>query len=79
MTVRDKNCVVGIEYEVKEAGTNELPRYSGNQAKVGIPVTFDELQKGDLVFFNTEHKFRDRVNHVGIYIGDNKYTCIISK
>jgi len=24
MTVRDKNCVVGIEYEVKEAGTNEV-------------------------------------------------------
>ncbi len=24
MTVRDKNCVVCYEYEVKEAGTNEV-------------------------------------------------------
>jgi FKBP-type peptidyl-prolyl cis-trans isomerase SlyD len=24
MTITDKNCVVGIEYEVKEAGTNEV-------------------------------------------------------
>jgi cell wall-associated NlpC family hydrolase len=26
-----------------------------------------------LVFFNTESKFRGKVNHVGIYIGNNKF------
>ena len=51
-----------------------IPRYSGNQAKVGIKVNYKELEVGDLVFFDTEkgHKKR-KVNHVGIYIGNNKF------
>jgi len=66
------DCSGFTKYVFKEIGI-DLPRYSGHQAKVGIPVSFDELQKGDLVFFDTEHKFRGKVNHVGIYIGDNKF------
>jgi cell wall-associated NlpC family hydrolase len=66
------DCSGFTKYVFREIGI-DLPRYSGHQAKVGIPVTFDELQKGDLVFFDTEHKFRGKVNHVGIYIGDNKF------
>jgi len=53
-----------LSYVFREIGI-ELPRYSGHQAKVGITVDFDELQKGDLVFFDTEHKFRGKVNHLG--------------
>ena len=66
------DCSGFTKYVFREVGIN-LPRYSGHQAKVGIPVTYDELQKGDLVFFDTEHKFRGKVNHVGIYIGDGKF------
>jgi cell wall-associated NlpC family hydrolase len=66
------DCSGFTKYVFREIGI-ELPRYSGHQAKVGITVDFDELQKGDLVFFDTEHKFRGKVNHVGIYIGDNKF------
>jgi len=66
------DCSGFTKYVFKEIGI-DLPRYSGHQAKVGIPVTYDELQKGDLVFFDTEHKFRGKVNHVGIYIGDGKF------
>ena len=50
-----------------------IPRYSGHQANVGIKVSYDELQKGDLVFFDTAKGFHGKVNHVGIYIGDNKF------
>ena len=50
-----------------------LPRYSGNQAKVGTKVAYDELKIGDLVFFDTEKKYKEKVNHVGINIGDNKF------
>jgi len=32
---------------------------------------FSELQRGDLIFFDTLNK--GRVSHVGIYIGDNKF------
>jgi len=66
------DCSGFTKYVYKQHGIT-LPRYSGHQAKVGIKVSFNELKKGDLVFFDTEHKFRGRVNHVGIYIGDGKF------
>lgn len=52
-----------------------IPRYSGNQAKIGMKVHYDELEKGDLVFFDTENhaKTKQKVNHVGIYLGNNKF------
>ncbi len=66
------DCSGFTKYVYKKNGIT-IPRYSGHQAKVGIKVSFNELQKGDLVFFDTEHKFRGKVNHVGIYIGNNKF------
>ena len=66
------DCSGFTKYVFKQNGIT-LPRYSGHQANVGTTVSFDELQKGDLVFFDTEHKFRGKVNHVGIYIGDGKF------
>jgi len=66
------DCSGFTKYVYKQNGIT-LPRYSGHQAKVGIKVSFDELEKGDLVFFDTEHKFRGKVNHVGIYIGNHKF------
>ena len=50
-----------------------IPRYSGHQANVGIKVAFNELQEGDLVFFDTAKGFHKKVNHVGIYIGNNQF------
>jgi len=66
------DCSGFTKYVYKENGMI-LPRYSGNQAKVGIKVSYNELQVGDLVFFNTDKHYRKKVNHVGIYIGDNKF------
>jgi len=49
-----------------------LPRRADEQAKAAglVAVKRDELQPGDLVFFNT---LRRTFSHVGIYIGDNKF------
>ena len=47
-----------------------LPRKASQMSRVGKPVTRDELQPGDLVFFNT---MRLTFSHVGIYVGDNKF------
>ena len=48
-----------------------LPRTSREQAKVGKAVTFQQLQKADLVFFSTRS---DKViTHVGIYLGNGKW------
>jgi len=66
------DCSGFTKYVYKQNGIT-LPRYSGHQANAGTKVSFDELEKGDLVFFDTEHKFRGKVNHVGIYIGNHKF------
>jgi len=66
------DCSGYTKYIFKKSGIT-LPRYSGHQANVGIKVSYDELQKGDLVFFDTAKEFHRKVNHVGIYIGDNQF------
>ena len=40
----------------------QLPHFAAAQYTYGSPVARDQLQPGDLVFF-------DDLNHVGIYIG----------
>jgi cell wall-associated NlpC family hydrolase len=42
-----------------------LPRASSQQARVGTPVSRDQLRPGDLLFFYQP------VSHVGIYVGEN--------
>ena len=43
-----------------------LPHYTVAQYRVGVPVARDQLQPGDLVFF-------DGLGHVGIYIGGDQF------
>jgi peptidoglycan DL-endopeptidase CwlO len=43
-----------------------LPHYAADQYSYGVSVPPDQLQPGDLVFF-------DNLNHVGIYIGANQF------
>ena len=47
-----------------------LPRKAEQQAAATQNITRDELQPGDLVFFNT---MRRAFSHVGIYVGDGKF------
>ena len=47
-----------------------LPRVAAQQAADTEKVSRNELQPGDLVFFNT---MRRAFSHVGIYIGDGKF------
>lgn len=46
-----------------------LPHSSAGQAAYGAYVSRDNLQPGDLVFFNTNNK---GISHVGIYVGNNQ-------
>jgi len=47
-----------------------LPRLAKDQAAATHPIEKQDLQPGDLVFFNTMQ--RD-FSHVGIYVGDGKF------
>ncbi len=50
-----------------------LPRVSREQAKVGKYIKYENLKRGDMVFFDTEHKFTGKVNHVGIYLSNGNF------
>ncbi len=47
-----------------------LPRQAAQQAASTQEIERQELQPGDLVFFNT---LRRAFSHVGIYVGDHKF------
>ena len=64
------DCSGFTKYVFEKHGIT-IPRYSGNQAHIGIKVAYNELEKGDLVFFDTDKG--GKVNHVGIFLGDNKF------
>lgn len=64
------DCSGLVRYVFKEAWGTTLPRTSTELSKVGQEVSKDELQPGDLVFYNTR---RRSYSHVGIYLGDNKF------
>jgi len=47
-----------------------LPRLAKEQAAATQPIDKQDLQPGDLVFFNT---MRRAFSHVGIYVGEGKF------
>jgi len=61
----------GLTMTVYQLNGLDLPRVSRDQYEAGNPVDRDDLAPGDLVFFATQEK--DRVSHVGLYIGDNRF------
>lgn len=68
--MRGLDCSGFIRYIFKQSLRLNMPRTAAEQAHVGIPIKKQELQAGDLVFFNT----RGRVNsHVGLYLGEDKF------
>ncbi|WP_223700523.1 C40 family peptidase [Sutcliffiella deserti] len=52
----------------QENGIN-LPRTSAQQANVGTEIPLSQIQKGDLIFFDTNYD--GRVNHVSIVVDKN--------
>ncbi len=48
-----------------------LPRHSGDQANVGMPVSWNELRAGDRLYFAM--KGGRTVNHCGIYLGNGYF------
>jgi cell wall-associated NlpC family hydrolase len=59
------DCSGLTSWAFKQVGMT-LPRSSSAQSRVGTPVSWNELQPGDLVFYYSP------VSHVGIYAGGGK-------
>jgi murein DD-endopeptidase len=63
------DCSGLVYYVYGKLGVN-LPRKSREMARMGQRVPVHALLPGDLVFFRIN---RNRVSHVGIYIGNDKF------
>jgi len=59
------DCSGFTMYVFAQVGVS-LPHYSGAQYSMGVPVAYNQLEPGDLVFF-------DGLGHVGIYIGGGEF------
>lgn len=64
----ETDCSGWAQHVYKKFGV-DLPRVSRDQALTGKPVTFQELQIGDLMFFST--RADKRITHTGIYMGND--------
>ncbi len=64
------DCSGFVRYVFHNAANLTLPPTARAISQLGKTVKKDELQPGDLVFFNT---LKSAFSHVGIYIGDNKF------
>lgn len=64
------DCSGLVNYVFGQAAGLRLPRESAAISQMAQPIEAQQLQSGDLVFFNT----LDRAfSHVGIYLGDNRF------
>ena len=64
------DCSGLVRYLFKEVWGKELPRTAEEISRVGEKIDTQELQPGDLVFYNT---LRRGFSHVGVYLGDSKF------
>jgi cell wall-associated NlpC family hydrolase len=64
------DCSGMVSYIFRQALGMKLPHNAAQIAQLGQDVPLNDLQPGDLVFFNTQHR---PYSHVGIYIGDDRF------
>lgn len=51
----------------------DLPRQSADIYAMGSPVNLEDLQFGDLIFFQNTYKGASGASHVGIFVGDGRF------
>ena len=63
------DCSGLASYSFQKIGI-ALPRATHSLRKLGVQVKPDDLEKGDLLFFDQEGK---KSSHVAIYVGDGRF------
>jgi len=66
------DCSGLTTYVCKKNGIS-IPRRAIQQSKYGKYVSRKDLKPGDLIFFDTSKRRKGYVNHVGIYLGNDKF------
>jgi len=66
------DCSGFTQWVYRDMGIN-IPRISREQARVGKYVRYEDLEKGDMVFFDTKRRRAGKVTHVGIYLGNGDF------
>lgn len=66
---RGIDCSALVRNVYRDTFNLELPRSTDGQVHKGRQIDRQELQAGDLVFFNPPGRY----NHVGIYVGDGYF------
>ncbi|MGH8794964.1 MAG: NlpC/P60 family protein [Stackebrandtia sp.] len=56
----------GFTHVLYKAHGVTIPRDAGDQSDAGRPVSAEELEPGDLLFYG------ERIHHVGMYVGDGR-------
>lgn len=64
------DCSGLVSYVTQQVLGLHLPRRAEEISRVGQSVEREELQPGDLVFYNT---LRRKYSHVGIYLGEGRF------
>ncbi len=64
------DCSGFVKYVFQQAANLTLPHGARAISQLGQAVTVDQLQPGDLVFFNT---LKSAFSHVGIYVGEGRF------
>ncbi len=64
------DCSAFTQVIMREVYNLQLPRTAQEQFNLMQPIAIDELEEGDLVFFNTGGR---GISHVGIYLQNNKF------
>jgi len=64
------DCSGLVSHVYRQIAGLVLPRDSYAMARLGTPISLDDLRPGDLVFFNT---MRKPFSPVGIYLGEKRF------
>ena len=67
---RGLDCSGLIRYVFQQVTGVTLPRSAREMSRVGTHIGIDDLQAGDLVFFNTRNF---AFSHVGLYLGEDRF------
>ncbi|MDR3346713.1 MAG: C40 family peptidase [Campylobacteraceae bacterium] len=73
MSKRGVDCSALVVLVYQEVYGKTLSRTTNSMFQSSTRLKRSELQEGDLVFFHTRHNNKKTVNHVGIYLKEDKF------